>query len=85
MAKISYEVVERDTLWVAKMTWGRQVGTYAEVGYLSSDEECRDFDILAEQPEHLKEFYDEYFAYEREHGFTIISDFYNKVYNPANS
>ena len=84
MGKLSYEVIDRDTLWVAKMQGYRQVGTYAEVGHLFHDPECRDFDTLCikGQPEHLREFYTEYFAYCDKEGWLTIPDYYNKVYNP---
>ena len=82
--KLSYEVIDRDTLWVAKMQGYRQVGTYAEVGHLFSKEECRDFDTLCieGQPEHLRPFYTEYEAYIEKEGWITIPDYYNKVYNP---
>lgn len=73
---ISLETIKRDTMWVAKMHGWRAVGTYDEIGHFAKEEECRDFDICAEQPEHLKEFYSMLFDYEEEHGFTFIDDFY---------
>lgn len=84
MKKLSYEIIDRDTLWVAKMQGYRQVGTYAEVGHLFHDPECRDFDTLCieGQPEHLREFYTEYFAYCDKECWITIPDYYNKVYNP---
>jgi len=85
MKKIAYEIIDRDTLWVAKMQGHRQVGTYAEVGHLFQDPECRDFDTVCVdgQPEHLRPFYTEYFAYCAKEGWISIPDYYNKVYNPA--
>lgn len=81
--KLSYEIIDRDTLWVAKMNGYRKIGTYNELTDYRESEECRDFDICSRQPEHLKEFYDAYFAYETEHGFTFLKDFYEQVYNPT--
>lgn len=81
---LTLEQIKKDTIWVAKMNWGRMSGTYEEMKpYREADEEdnyCRDFDICCEQPEHLKEFYDGFFKYEEEHGFTLIDDYYNNVY-----
>lgn len=79
--KLTLEQIKKDTIWVAKMQGWRETGTYEEIGFLREDEDCRDFDICAVQPDHLKDFYDRYFEYEREHGFTIIQDFYNEVYS----
>ena len=81
MSKVSLETILKDTLWVAKMTYGRHVGTYDEVGDYFPMEECRDFDLCAKQPEHLEDFYDGYFNYVEEHGFTIVQDYYKEVYN----
>lgn len=78
----SLETILKDTRWVAKMTYGfRHVGTYDELEEYRESEECRDFDICCSQPEHLKEFYNKYFEYEKQHGFTTIQDFYNNVYS----
>ena len=76
MNMISLETIKKDTLWVAKMYCGRHIGTYDEVGKYSKDEECREFDIAANQPEHLKEFYDGYFNYCDNNGWTTIPDYY---------
>lgn len=78
--KIELEVIERDTIWVAKMQGWREVGTYEEVRRCADSEECRDFDICAEQPEHLKPFYDMYFEYERKHGWITIPEYYKNIY-----
>lgn len=78
---LTLDTILKDTVWVAKMVGYRDKGTMDEIGFLRDREDCRDFDLCAEQPEHLKEFYDKYFEYEREHGFTIIQDFYNDVYS----
>ena len=76
---LSLETIMKDTIWVAKMTYGRHSGTYEEMKHFSRSDECRDFDICAYQPEHLKEFYEAYFNHEKEHGFTTIQEFY-KIY-----
>lgn len=80
MAKLSLEEIQRDTIWVAKMTYGRHVGTYEELKEERNSEECRDFDISCKQPEHLKEFFDAYMEYERKNGWITIPEFYNSVY-----
>lgn len=80
MAKLTLEQIQKDTIWVAKMQTGRIVGTWAEVEHLADSDDCRDCDICAEQPEHLKAFYDEYLKYTREHGWMIIPDYYHTVY-----
>lgn len=77
---IKLETIEKDTLWVVKMTGWRKVGTMEEVKHLAEMEECRDMDICATQPEHLKPFFDKYFSYEKEHGFIAIPDYYKTIY-----
>ena len=81
---LTLETIKKDTIWVVKMNWGRLSGTYEEMKpYIEADDEdnyCRDHDISCEQPEHLKEFYDGYWEYDREHEFTFIDDYYNNVY-----
>lgn len=83
MAILKLETIMNESIWVAKMQGYRTSGTYAEIGHLSDDEDCRDFDLSAKQPEHLKEFFDEYFAYGNEHGFITIPDYYNDIYVKA--
>ena len=82
--KLSLETILKDSIWVVKMNWGRLSGTYEEMKpYIEMDEEdsyCRDHDLCCEQPEHLKDFYDGYWKYDEEHGFTTIQDYYEKVY-----
>ena len=81
---LTLETIKKDSVWVVKMNWGRLTGTYEEMlPYIEADDEdnyCRDHDLCCEQPEHLKEFYDGFWEYEREHGFTMIDDYYNNVY-----
>lgn len=80
---LKLETILKDTLWVAKMHGWRECGTYAEIEELAESAECREIDIAAQQPEHLKEFYDLYFAYDRQHGFITVQDFYYWHYAPA--
>ena len=82
MTTISLQTIHDETLWVAKMCGYRDVGTYAEVGYLFYDEDCRDFDtVCAEgQPESVRPFWEAYEAYASEHGFILVDDFYRNVY-----
>ena len=79
---ISRQTIHDETLWVAKMCGYRTAGTYAEVGYLFYDEDCRDFDtVCAEgQPESVRPFWEAYEAYANEHGFVLVDDFYRNVY-----
>lgn len=72
--------IMNDTLWVAKMQGWRDVGTYDEIGHLAQDEDCRDFDLAAKQPAHLEDFYKKFWAYDREHGFITVQDYYNEHY-----
>ena len=77
---LTLETILNESLWVAKVGGCRFVGTYSEVEHWYDDEDWRDTDLAAEQPEHLKEFYDAYFKYDREHGFITVQDYYNNVY-----
>jgi len=79
---ISLQQIHDESLWVAKMCGWRHVGTHGEVGHLFYDEDCRDFDMVCAegQPEHLRPFFEAYEAYEAEHGFTFLNDFYRNVY-----
>lgn len=80
---LKLETILNESMWVVKMVGWRTAGTWAEVGHLAKDEDCRDFDLAAKQPDHLKEFFDAYFAHEREHGFLTIPEFYEKHYAEA--
>lgn len=73
---LSLETIMRDTLWVAKMTYGRRVGTYEELEWCLEEDELRDFDICAKQPEHLEVFYDLYFEHCKRKGWTTVQEFY---------
>jgi len=75
---LTLEQIMNESIWVAKMNGYRLSGTYAEMQPYAESEECRDFDLCADQPEHLKDFYDKYFAYD---GFITVQDFYNQHYN----
>lgn len=74
---LTLEQIMSDTIWVAKMQGWRETGTYEEIKRFADSEECREIDICANQPEHLKEFYDKYFAHD---GFITVQDFYNQHY-----
>lgn len=76
---LTLDQVMNESRWVAKMQGWRAAGTYAEVGYLAEDPDCRDFDLAAEQPEHLKEFFDLLEAHE---SWCTIPEFYETVYAP---
>lgn len=77
---LSLETILKDTVFVAKMQGWRQAGTIAQIGHLRDDPDCRDFDLCAKQPDHLKEFYDAYWCYEESHGFITIQNFYADVW-----
>ena len=75
---LTLDQILKDTIWVAKMQGYRMTGTYDEIREYAESEECRDCDICADQPKHLKDFYDKYFAH---HGWITVQDFYNQHYN----
>ena len=77
---LSLETIMKDSMWVAKMVGWREVGTYEEIGHLAESEDCRDFDLCAKQPDHLKSFFDAYFGYEKAHGWITIPKFYEEHY-----
>lgn len=76
---LTLDTILKDSIWVAKMQGWRTSGTYEEIGHLFKDEDCRDFDLSCQQPEHLNEFYEAYWKYD---GFITVQDFYNQYYAP---
>lgn len=79
---LTLDTIMKDSVWVAKMQGWREAGTLEEIGHLSDDPDCRDFDLCAKQPEHLDEFFEAYWKHD---GFITIQDFYNKFYAPEKS
>lgn len=77
---LTLDQIMNESVWVAKMQGWRQVGTYAEVGHLASDEECRDFDLCANQPEHLQAFFESFWDWSGKHGFITVPEYYKDVY-----
>lgn len=77
---LALDTIMKDSLWVVKMQGWRKVGTHDELFELADSEECRDFDLSADQPEHLKDFYEKFWKYSDEHGFITVPDFYEDVY-----
>lgn len=77
---ITIDTIQKDTVFVAKMQGYRKVGTFAEIGNLADDPDCRDFDLCAKQPDHLTAFYDAYWEYEMNHPFMDVNAFYNEVW-----
>lgn len=77
---ISKDTILDQTIFVAKMQGWRSVGTFREVGHLLDDPDCRDFDLCAEQPDHLKDFYDKYWAFRGKHGFIDPCEYYDGHY-----
>lgn len=82
--ELTLDRILNESRWVAKMQGYRVSGTYAEVKQYAEDEDCRDFDLSATQPEHLKEFFDAYWSYDSEHGFITIQDFFHQHYGKMN-
>ncbi len=84
---LPYEEIERDTRWVAKMTYGRYTGKYAEIKHYAEDSaHFRDMDVTAKQPtEELQHFWDGYFKVIDQYGFMTAKEFYDVLYsrNPA--
>lgn len=82
MTTISLQTIHDETLWVAKMQGYREVGTYAEIGYLAHDFDCRDFDTVCAdgQPESVRPFWEAYEAYGVANGWMTTDDFYRNVY-----
>jgi len=78
---LTLEQIMAEAIWVAKMQGWRQTGTYEELKDLAASEECRDFDLCCEQPKHLQPFFDALWAYEEDHGWMTIQDFYNEVWS----
>ena len=79
--ELSLETILKESRWVAKMTYGRFVGTYGELEcFIEDSENLRDIDLAAGQPEHLQQFCDEMWEHDRTDGWMTIQDFYNKVY-----
>lgn len=79
---ISFEILERDTIWYVKMSGYQKTGAYEELKNDAKSADCKEFDIYAEQPEHLTAFYNDYFEYTDEHGFMTVKEYYNTVYLP---
>lgn len=78
---LSYEKIMAETVFVAKMTGWRRVGTRAEIGYLADEESCRDFDAVCSegQPEHLRPFYEAYEAnLESPNHIFFLKEFYDE-------
>lgn len=77
---LKLETIMNESLWVVKMIGWRKVGTYDEIKSLVDDEDCRDVDLCAKQPDHLKEFFDLYFEHCRVNGWTTVPEYYEKHY-----
>ena len=77
---LTLKQIMSESIWLVKMNGYRLTGTYDEMKPYAESEDCRDFDLCAEQPEHLKEFYDKYFEHE---GFITVQEYYNQYYKPA--
>ncbi len=76
--KISFEIIDRDLLWVARYTYGyRHIFNYKDVDKLIDTEEIKDIDILctSQQPKHLQKFLNDYDNRE-DRNIYYLQDFY---------
>lgn len=76
---LTLDQILNESRWVAKMNGWRQAGTYKELEHLSNDPDCREIDIAAEQPEHLREFFD---MLDSNDTWMTIPEFYRTCYAP---
>lgn len=79
---LTLDQIMRESIWVAKMNWGRTSGTYEDMKVYAESDECRDFDLVCEegQPEHLRDFFHRFFEYSTKNGWITIPDFYKDIY-----
>ena len=80
---LSWDYIDKNTLWVAKMMGYRKVGTYEELKPYMDSPELRDVDTLVweAQPEELQEFHKDYTyaIYEQNrHDLFYLKDFHNE-------
>lgn len=76
--ELTLDIIKRDTVWIAKLSWGRLTGSYERMRKAyEADEDARDLDVAAKQPEHLQAFYDAYFDAFKEHGWMSVDEFFN--------
>lgn len=81
--KLPWEIVDKNTLWVAKMMGYRKVGTYDELKPYLESPDLRDVDTLVweQQPKELQEFYKDYqyATYDLgRHDLYYLQDFYKE-------
>ena len=75
--KPTLEQIQNESLWVVKFTYGhRDVRTHEHIDY--ADENIRDVDLACKQPDHLVEFFNDYYEYQAKNGWTTIPEFYEK-------
>lgn len=77
---LTLDQVMNESIWIAKMNWGRMSGTYEEMKVYAESEDCRDFDLCAQQPEHLQEFFDGLWAWSEANGWITIPEYYKDIY-----
>lgn len=64
MKKLTLQEIMDNSIWVARMTYGRIVGPYKEIQHYADMDECKDFDVVCEQPTaELQHFWDSYNDY----------------------
>lgn len=78
---IPLEQILMESEWIARMESGERIkGTYENVQTYGCRSACKDFDLCAVQPEHLKPFFDRYFAYGEKHGFITLQEYWKHHY-----
>ena len=78
MKKLTLNEVMDNTIWVAKMNWGRITGTYKEIERYAQSEDCRDHDVCCKQPTaELQHFWDSYNEYcDTNHKWMTVQQYY---------
>lgn len=85
---LTYEEIMKNTRWIIKFDDRPRVACESteEMHWYRDNyaDSIRDIDLACTQPDCVKDFYDAYWKYDEEHGFTIIKDFYENVYSKNN-
>lgn len=80
---ITLETINNECIWAVELDdgYGRHwvTGTAKQVEWAMESEDFSDCDLCANQPEHLRPFFEAYWNYQygpERHGFTPIETFY---------